>query len=110
METHTRLMLSNPSVMGGKPIVAGARITVELILGKLAASETLDQILHAHPRLTGESVQAALALSAEAPHPDVCIRRTRQAITVRGRWRRFAHPDSMRQGRITAGPHGLAWT
>jgi uncharacterized protein DUF433 len=38
---------SNPSVMTGKPVVAGTRITVGLILEKLAAGETIEQILDA---------------------------------------------------------------
>ena len=38
--------------MKGKPTVAGTRITVELILDKLAAGETIEQQLQAHPRLT----------------------------------------------------------
>ena len=57
--------------MGGKPVVAGTRITVELILEKLAAGESVEQILDAHPRLTRESVRAALAFAAEALRADV---------------------------------------
>jgi uncharacterized protein (DUF433 family) len=44
------LIRSDPSIMMGKPVVAGTRITVELILEKLAAGETTEQILAAHPR------------------------------------------------------------
>ena len=62
----TRLIVSDPAVMMGKPVVAGTRITVELLLEKLAAGETVEQILDAHPRLTREAVQAALAFAAEA--------------------------------------------
>jgi uncharacterized protein (DUF433 family) len=62
----TRLIHSDPSVMMGKPVIAGTRITVELILEKLAAGETIEQILEAHPRLTRKAVLAALAYAAEA--------------------------------------------
>jgi len=51
---------SDPAVMMGKPIIVGTRITVELILEKLAAGETVEQILDAHPRLTREAISAAL--------------------------------------------------
>jgi uncharacterized protein (DUF433 family) len=54
-----RLIVSDPAVMMGKPVIAGTRITVELILEKLAAGETVEQILDAHPRLTREAIQAA---------------------------------------------------
>ena len=42
----------NPAIMMGKPVIAGTRITVELILERLSAGETVEQILEAHPRLT----------------------------------------------------------
>ncbi|MBI3798279.1 MAG: DUF433 domain-containing protein [Deltaproteobacteria bacterium] len=61
-----KLIQSNPAIMMGKPVIAGTRITVELILEKLAAGETIEQILAAHPRLTKKAVLAALAYAAEA--------------------------------------------
>ena len=54
------LIKSNPAIMMGKPVIAGTRITVELILERLAAGETIEQILDAHPRLTREGISAAL--------------------------------------------------
>ena len=71
MVTEKHLIVSDPAIMMGKPVVAGTRITVELILEKLAAGETVEQLLDAHPRLTRESVQAALAFAAEALRADV---------------------------------------
>ena len=59
------LIQSDPKVMMGKPVVAGTRITVELILDKLAAGETAEEILESHPRLTREGILAALAYAAE---------------------------------------------
>lgn len=63
---NKRLIQSEPSIMMGKPVVAGTRITVELILEKLAAGETIEQLLDAHPRLTSQGVLAALE-SADIP-------------------------------------------
>ena len=65
------LIQSDPAVMMGKPVVAGTRITVELILEKLSAGETMDQILEAHPRLTREGVLAALSFAVQALRADV---------------------------------------
>jgi uncharacterized protein (DUF433 family) len=62
---------SDPSIMMGKPVIARTRITVELILEKLAAGETIDQMLAAHPRLTREAVLAALDFAAQALRADV---------------------------------------
>ena len=65
------LIQSNPSVMMGKPVVAGTRVTVELILEKLGAGETIDQILQEHPRLTRQGVLAAVRFGSEALRADV---------------------------------------
>ncbi len=53
-----QLIVSDPKIMMGKPVIAGTRITVELILEKLAAGETIDDLLAAHPRLTRKGVYA----------------------------------------------------
>ena len=65
------LIVSDPAVMMGKPVIAGTRITVEQILEKLAADESIEQILEAHPRLTKQAVLAALGFAAQAIRADV---------------------------------------
>ena len=65
------LIISDPQVMMGKPVVAGTRITVELILEKLGAGETIEGLLEAHPRLTREAILAALTFAAEAVRLEV---------------------------------------
>ncbi|HAF25591.1 MAG TPA: DUF433 domain-containing protein [Blastocatellia bacterium] len=57
---HKKLIQSDPSIMMGKPVIAGTRITVELILEQLAAGESIEQILDSYPRLSTEAVLAAL--------------------------------------------------
>lgn len=70
-DASTRLVamnaiVSDPAVMFGKPVVAGTRITVDLILDKLAAGESMEDLLRAHPRLSAEGVRAALAFAARS--------------------------------------------
>lgn len=65
------LIVSDPQVMMGKPVIAGTRITVELILEKLAAGERVEDLLDAHPRLTREGINAALQFAADALRADV---------------------------------------
>jgi uncharacterized protein (DUF433 family) len=60
------LIVSNPKIMLGKPVIRGTRITVELILERLAAGQTEEDILLAYPHITKEGVRAALAFAAEA--------------------------------------------
>jgi uncharacterized protein (DUF433 family) len=66
-----QMVVSDPKIMMGKPVIAGTRITVELILEKLAAGESSEQILESHPGLNREAIQAALAFAAEALRADV---------------------------------------
>lgn len=56
----------NPQVMLGKPVIRGTRITVEIILKKLAQDIAIDEILADYPRLTREDIQAAIAYAASA--------------------------------------------
>jgi uncharacterized protein (DUF433 family) len=60
------LIVSNPNVMMGKPVIRGTRITVELLLEKFAAGQSEEQILRAHPHITREGIRAALAFAAQA--------------------------------------------
>ena len=62
---------SDPTIMMGKPVITGTRITVESILDRFAAGETLDQMLEAHPRLTKEAIFAAFAFAADTLRSDV---------------------------------------
>ena len=64
---------SDPDVMLGKPVIRGTRITVELVLEKLSAGETIDEILNAHPNVTREGVLAAVRFSAEVLRNDVVL-------------------------------------
>jgi len=73
------LIISDPKVMMGKPVIAGTRITVDLILEKLGSGESVEAILEAHPRLTREAVLAALRFAAQALRSEVVYPITRSA-------------------------------
>jgi uncharacterized protein (DUF433 family) len=61
---HERIEV-NPKIMVGKPVIRGTRVTVELILRKLGAGMSVDEIIADHPRLTTEDVHAAQAFAAD---------------------------------------------
>lgn len=50
----------NPKIMVGKPVIKGTRIPVDLILEKLAAGETVEDILNSYPHLDRKQVLACL--------------------------------------------------
>jgi uncharacterized protein (DUF433 family) len=58
------MITSDPKILFGKPVIAGTRISVELIIEKLAAGESIEQIVASHPRLSREAVLAALDFAA----------------------------------------------
>ena len=68
---NIEIIQADPSIMMGKPRIAGTRITVEFILEKLSAGETVDQIVAAHPNLSRDSILAALSFAALALKADV---------------------------------------
>ena len=64
MATHERVEI-NPEVMGGKPVIRGTRVPVEIVLRKLGAGMTPEEIIHDHPRLTVDDIRAAQAFAAD---------------------------------------------
>jgi len=62
-------IVSDPNVMMGKPVVAGTRITVELILEELAAGTSAAELITGHPALTREAISAAVR-STTLKHED----------------------------------------
>ena len=58
--------------MMGKPVIRGTRITVELILQKLAEGATHSELLEDYPHLTPEDIRAAIAYgAASVAHEEV---------------------------------------
>jgi uncharacterized protein (DUF433 family) len=57
---------ANPEVFGGKPIIRGMRISVELILSLLAQGESTESILDDYPDLEPSDIRACLAYAAIA--------------------------------------------
>ncbi len=60
---YSKRIISNPEIMLGKPIIKGTRITVELILRKIAEGMAIDDLLEAYPQLRQEDVLAATSYS-----------------------------------------------
>jgi len=55
------LIVTEPHIMMGKPVLEGTRITVESIVERVAAGESIADIVASHPRLTEASVRDVLA-------------------------------------------------
>ncbi len=58
-------IVSDPEILVGKPTINGTRISVELLLDRMADGWSMDDILTSYPHITREDVLAALAFVAE---------------------------------------------
>ncbi len=55
----------NPAVLVGKPVIKGTRISVELILDRLADGWTMEDVLASYPHIDRDDVLAALSFASE---------------------------------------------
>ena len=55
----------NPEVLVGKPIIKGTRISVELILDRMADGWSMEDVLTSYPHISREDVLAALSFASE---------------------------------------------
>jgi uncharacterized protein (DUF433 family) len=63
-------IIADPEIMMGKPIIEGTRITVELILTRLAEGRSVDDIVAEYPHLSREQVTAAIEYARDLlAHP-----------------------------------------
>jgi uncharacterized protein (DUF433 family) len=65
MKQHPNYIERNPAVMLGKPIIRGTRITVELIVRKMAGGHSVTQLLESYPHLNKAQILAALEYAAD---------------------------------------------
>lgn len=74
------LIESNPKIMFGKPVIKGTRITVELILEKIAEGESIENILSQHPHLTKEKISSAVRFALQTLRKDFPARSENQKL------------------------------
>jgi len=59
------LIIQDPNILGGKPIIAGTRMSVESILELLSSGMETKQIIKEYPFLTSKQIQAAIDYAAK---------------------------------------------
>ncbi len=59
--TYQDRIIADPTILVGKPVVRGTRISVETVLEHLADNPDIADLFAAFPRLTMDDVQACLA-------------------------------------------------
>lgn len=64
-------IISDPKIMFGKPVIKDTRIPVDLILEKLAAGETQEQLLSAYTSISAADISACLQFASESVKNDI---------------------------------------
>ena len=64
MDWHERITI-DAAVLGGKPVVRGTRLAVELIINLLGQGWSLERLVEEYPGLTVEDVRACLRYASE---------------------------------------------
>lgn len=58
-------IVTNVEILAGKPVIAGTRISVELILDCLASGWSMAEFIENYPHVSREDVWVALAFAAD---------------------------------------------
>ncbi len=66
-------IVANPTILGGKPIIKGTRISVEIILEWLGSGGSVDTILNQYPHLSREAVNEAILYASQAMKNEILI-------------------------------------
>ncbi len=66
-------IVSTPDVLRGKPRIKGTRIPVSLVLGYLAAGNTVEKIIEEFPDLTKEQIAACLDYARELSEFEIAV-------------------------------------
>ena len=62
---------TDPAILGGKPIIKGTRLSVELLLDRLANGWTEQMIFDSYPNLPTEALQAVYGFMLDTIKDDV---------------------------------------
>ena len=87
MREFQAAVVSNPAVMMGKPVIAGTRITVELVLRKLSEAASTTELLGDYPHLTDADVRAAIRYALRLVRQHRPSREGRDAVRDRSSFR-----------------------
>lgn len=69
------LIVRDPRICGGMPVVKGTRVPVKTILSSLATGDRVEDILRSFPTLNEESLWAIIAFAAAATEEDMPVSR-----------------------------------
>ena len=73
MTDWTKHIESNPDKLYGKPVIKNTRIPVNIILEKLGAGDSVENLLDAYPSITKEDISACLLFAAVTVKNEIIV-------------------------------------
>lgn len=73
---YSDVIIRDPKILGGKPIIKGTRISVALVVKKIAAGHTVGTLIEAYPHLNAEQITAALNYAADLVAGEIVLEHT----------------------------------
>ncbi len=70
---HLELIVSDPQICGGQPVIRGTRVLLRTVLASLAEGDAIEDLLQSFPTLTRDQIQAVIAFAAASAQEDLPI-------------------------------------
>ena len=67
------IIVRDPAVCGGQPVVKGTRVTLRTVLATLAEGASVDEVVKAFPSLQTSDVRAVIAYAAASAEEDLPV-------------------------------------
>jgi uncharacterized protein (DUF433 family) len=68
-----QLIVRDPAICGGEPVLRGTRVTLRTILASLAEGDSVEQIVKSFPTVTPQQVREVIAFAAASVQEDMPI-------------------------------------
>ncbi|GDX53120.1 hypothetical protein LBMAG27_21670 [Bacteroidota bacterium] len=72
---NSEYITSDKEILGGKPIIAGTRISVDFILQLIASGGSIEEIISKYPQLKKEAVVEAVLYAGKVVSNEIIIHR-----------------------------------
>ncbi|HEX4054304.1 MAG TPA: DUF433 domain-containing protein [Tepidisphaeraceae bacterium] len=66
-----KLIVRDPAICGGEPVLKGTRVTLRTVLASLADGDSIDQIVKSFPTVTEQQVKEVIAFAAASVQEDL---------------------------------------
>ncbi|TGL58314.1 DUF433 domain-containing protein [Leptospira sarikeiensis] len=71
--SYEERLSADPKVMLGKPVIKHTRLSVDLILERLAEGMSIQDLLEAYPGISKEDIQACLSYSSDIESKEITV-------------------------------------